>query len=215
MDTFTKKKKVKVDPEDPSHILGDLDWHCYNYYNGKIKVLPDRIGDLRIDGKFDLSGNGLRTLPDSIVNIECEMLDLSGNGLTELPAAAANPTAFRGIKTGHLDLGDNALRSLPESIKGLDQVFLGAHDPRDWHGDGGNDVEGLMTPLWPPRAKGGQRLNEVCKHFVPGDRHSCPWGDKCWRLHPGDEEARKQRREDRYMDYEAAVYESIWEHYQY
>ena len=50
----------KVDPEDASHVLGDLDWS----YRG-IVMLPETIGDLTIDGHLLLCNNELESLPES------------------------------------------------------------------------------------------------------------------------------------------------------
>ena len=51
---------VEVDPEDASHVLGDLDWSKMG-----IVVLPESIGDLTVDGGLRLQGNKLESLPES------------------------------------------------------------------------------------------------------------------------------------------------------
>ena len=51
---------VEVDPEDTSHVLGDLDWGRLG-----IVVLPESIGDLTVDGDLYLNNNKLESLPES------------------------------------------------------------------------------------------------------------------------------------------------------
>ena len=64
---------------------------------------------------LDLSGNRLKSLPDSIGNlIKLEKLNLSGNRLTSLPDSIGNLTNLK-----RLDLSRNKLRSLPDSIGNL------------------------------------------------------------------------------------------------
>jgi hypothetical protein len=51
---------VEVDPEDTSHVLGDLDWSSL-----EIVVLPESIGDLTVGGCLYLYSNKLESLPKS------------------------------------------------------------------------------------------------------------------------------------------------------
>ena len=66
---------VEVDPEDASHVLGDLDWG----HKGLV-VLPESIGDLTVDGGLHLSDNQLESLPESFGSLAVGgYLNLNGN----------------------------------------------------------------------------------------------------------------------------------------
>jgi hypothetical protein len=51
---------VGVDPEDDSHVLGNLKWAKRG-----IGVLPESIGDLTVDSDLLLNSNMLGSLPES------------------------------------------------------------------------------------------------------------------------------------------------------
>jgi hypothetical protein len=51
---------VVVDPEDASHVLGDLMWR-----RQLIEMLPECIGDLTVDGDLFFEDNQLESLPES------------------------------------------------------------------------------------------------------------------------------------------------------
>ena len=57
-------KKVEVDPEDASRVLGNLHWS-----ERGIVVLPDIIGDLTVSGNLYLHDNKLESLPESFGSI--------------------------------------------------------------------------------------------------------------------------------------------------
>ena len=96
---FVTKEKlmafVSLNPDDPLHVKGNLHWAGLH-----LKVLPDIIGKLKIDGNFmlgfafyrDISGNmqlghnELSRLPDSFGQMQIGgELDLSSNKLSTLP----------------------------------------------------------------------------------------------------------------------------------
>ena len=122
--------KVKVDPADPSRVIGNVDW----YYIG-IKWLPESIGYITFTGSLDLSGNLLASLPKSFGALKVGgNLNLTNNRLASLPKSfgsltvgldltlrnnelASLPERFGSLTVGrHLDLHGNQLASLPESI---------------------------------------------------------------------------------------------------
>ena len=98
---------VEVDPLDPSHLLGDLQWAAYSPL-----VLPTSIADLTIDGDLCLQQCGLTSLPETFGEIRIGgSLYLNGNELETLPDSFGSL-----VLAGSLNLSDNALASLPDSI---------------------------------------------------------------------------------------------------
>merc|ERR1711871_1834235 len=104
------KSGVKVDPKDPSRVIGDLWWNSL-----AIKAPPANFGVLKVSGSFILHSNQLTSLPSSFANLKVGgSLFLSFNQLTSLPSSFAN------LKVGYgLDLSHNKLTSLPESFGNL------------------------------------------------------------------------------------------------
>jgi len=107
---YPENIKVKVDPENVSRVLGSLDWS-----NKGLVALPECIGDLIVEGDFNLSRNQFSSLPEGIAGITVGgELDLSYNQLSSLPEGIAGITV-----DGPLRLNNNQLSSLPEGISGL------------------------------------------------------------------------------------------------
>jgi len=121
---------VTVSPDDASRITGSLYW-----YGKGVKVLPDSIGSLTIDGNLILSQCSLVSLPERIGWLTVGgALNLGNNRLTSLPESvgsisvggtlylnnnqlASLPESFGSISVGgDLNLNNNQLTSLPESI---------------------------------------------------------------------------------------------------
>ena len=101
---------VEIDPRDPSHILGDLDWDGLG-----LTTLPDSIGDLRIDGDLILTMNEFSCLPDTFANLVIlGNLDLSNCDLVSLPENI-------GVMQigGNLRLRETLLSSLPASFSDI------------------------------------------------------------------------------------------------
>jgi len=126
-------KDVEVDPEDASHVLGDLNWSRRG-----IVVLPETIGDLTVDCVLDLNHNELKSLPESFGSLTVGgHLNLSYNNLKSLPESFGSlavggtlylqcnrteslPESFGSLTVGGvLDLSRNGLASLPESFGSL------------------------------------------------------------------------------------------------
>ena len=82
----TLMRRVEVDPEDASHVMGDLDW------GGKgIAVLPECTGDLTVDGNLIFYANQLESLPESFGSLTVgRVLHLSNNPV----AASLNKNSF-------------------------------------------------------------------------------------------------------------------------
>ena len=82
-------KDAEVDPEDASHVLGDLNWS----YRG-IVVLPESIGDLTVGGNLNLYHNELESLPESFGSLTVRRLV----GLYENPVARSlNKDSYPGL----------------------------------------------------------------------------------------------------------------------
>ena len=79
---------AEVDPEDASHVLGDLYWCCKD-----IVVLPESIGDLTVGGFLELSCNKLESLPESFgsLTVGCDLY-LQCNKLESLPESFGSLT---------------------------------------------------------------------------------------------------------------------------
>jgi len=98
---------VEVNPDDPSHVLGDL--RC-DYM--EMVTLPESIGDLSIDGDLFLNNNELASLPDSFGGLTVGgTLFLTENNLASLPESFGTLAVG-----GDLHLNSNNLASLPESF---------------------------------------------------------------------------------------------------
>merc|ERR1711871_824399 len=127
------KSGVKVDPKDPSRVIGDLWWNSLG-----IKALPANFGVLKVSGSFILHSNQLTSLPSSFANLKVGgALDLNFNKLTSLPSNFGNLRvggglelqynqltslleSFGNLKVGNgLDLSNNKLTSLPSSFGNL------------------------------------------------------------------------------------------------
>ena len=115
----TLMNNVEVDPEDDSRVLGNLRWSRIG-----IVVLPERIGDLTVDGILNLSDNQLESLPESFGSLTVRGdLYLQGNKLESLPESFGSLTAG-----GYLYLNKNQLESLNEhSFPGL-HLIVGESD---------------------------------------------------------------------------------------
>ena len=61
-------KKVTVDPENPSRVLGDLSWKLH-WSRKPLVALPEDIGDLIVEGDFNLYKNNLSSLPEGIAGL--------------------------------------------------------------------------------------------------------------------------------------------------
>ena len=59
-----------VDPEDASWVMGHVDWRREG-----IKVLPESIGDLTVDGDLLLYSTNLVTLPASFGRFTCMLVE--------------------------------------------------------------------------------------------------------------------------------------------
>ena len=101
---------VEVDPKDASRVKGNVNWT----YKG-IKVLPESIGDLTVDGNLGLYNNNLATLPAGFGSLTVGgNLYLHYNNLATLPASFGSLTVG-----GDLDLSINNLATLPASFGSL------------------------------------------------------------------------------------------------
>ena len=105
---------VEVDAEDASRVEGNVDWH-----NMGIKVLPESIGDLTVDGHLWLDGNNLATLPASFGSLTVGGgLHLSGNNLATLPSS------FGSLQVGRkVHLRRNPVAASGPHFDGLDLVL--------------------------------------------------------------------------------------------
>ena len=117
-DNVIGRDKVTVDSKEPWKVTGNLDWD-----NKQIKQLPESIGDLKLDGIFQLDENDFITLPNSFGGLEVsEDLFMGHGNLKKLPEK------FGDLKVGKgLYLGYNKLESLPESFNNLtvgDDIWL-------------------------------------------------------------------------------------------
>ena len=79
---------VEMNPEDASHVLGDLHW------GGKgILVLPESVGDLTVSGSLNLQNNNLKSLPESFGSLTVGgSLWLYNNQLESLPESFGSLT---------------------------------------------------------------------------------------------------------------------------
>ena len=109
-------RNVKMDPEDASHVLGNLDWGVKG-----IVVLPESIDDLTIAGNLNLRNNELESLPESFGSLTVGGdLHLENNQLESLPDSFGSLTVG---KTLYLN-GNPVAGSLNEnSFPGL-RIFL-------------------------------------------------------------------------------------------
>ena len=86
LEWLMRRVEGKVDPEDPSRVLG------YMFWEGKgIRKLPESIGDLTIEGDLSFYNNHLSSLPESFGSLTVgEDLFLVGNRLRTLPKSLPN-----------------------------------------------------------------------------------------------------------------------------
>ncbi|QLE44267.1 GTPase [Nostoc sp. C052] len=96
----------------------DLSNHLGTHNKEKLTEVPAEVFELEWLEVLNLSGNGLRTLPETIARLpQLTFLDLSGNQLTTLPEAIAS---LQQLTT--LDLSRNQLTELPEAIASFQQL---------------------------------------------------------------------------------------------
>ncbi|MEH1819178.1 MAG: COR domain-containing protein [Nostoc sp.] len=96
----------------------DLSNHLGTHNKEKLTEVPAEVFELEWLEVLNLSGNGLRTLPETIARLpQLTFLDLSGNQLTELPEAIAS---LQQLTT--LYLSRNQLTELPEAIASFQQL---------------------------------------------------------------------------------------------
>ena len=71
----------KLNPEDPSHLLGD-----WNLSGLGLSALPESICSLKIDGNLDLQHNEITHLPDGFASITVRGgIYLNDNRIESLP----------------------------------------------------------------------------------------------------------------------------------
>ena len=88
-------------------------------WNNPIDTLPVNIGNLTNLYGLNLSGNKIKMLPNSLNNLNGDVLNLDDNSLTEFPQ---DLTALN--KIGYLSMSENQLVSIPESIKDMNALSV-------------------------------------------------------------------------------------------
>ncbi|MCW5312506.1 GTPase [Nostoc sp. KVJ3] len=119
----------------------DLSNHLGTHNKEKLTEVPAEVFELEWLEVLNLSGNGLRTLPEAIARLpQLTSLDLNRNQLTILPEAIAHLQQLTSLNLSYnklttlpeaivhlqqltfLDLKDNELTTLPEAITELQQL---------------------------------------------------------------------------------------------
>ena len=113
---FQLMEKVKVDPSDPSRVVGDLHWD-----SKRITVLPDSIGALTVGEHLYLCENLLTSLPEGFGSLTVGRdLYLDNNRLASLPEGFGSLTVGGEV---HLHSNPIAAELHPDSFVGLALVL--------------------------------------------------------------------------------------------
>ncbi len=93
---------------EKNRVVVDGNFYCCDK---NLKSLPDSIGNMEISGNFDCSNNLLTSLPESVGNMRIRSFYCDNNKLTSLPESIGNMKI-----SGDFYCYDNQLTTLPESI---------------------------------------------------------------------------------------------------